>query len=286
MNRAGHDNWDSKAVTRVPGARWLVIFDIEKIIKLPAAVSLRWEADAVPKADRKDQRKRDVISFVFEARDGGSLDNFEAGQHLPIELEMPGSQEPVRRTCSLSGAPNNNHYRISVKREPRGFVSRHLHDIVESALIPDTGRPAGEFMMSCNECPVVLVSAGIGITPMVSILHALAGEESERQVWFIHGVRDGDHHPLTHEVWKLAAKREGIRVHVAYSRPRSKDQLGVEYDSEVRVDGALLASLTDDIDAHYFLCGSTRFMADIQFDLERRNIPTEHIHSESFGRKD
>jgi ferredoxin-NADP reductase len=121
---------------------------------------------------------------------------------------------------------------------------------------------------------------------MVSMLHALAGEESERQVWFVHGVRDGGHHPLIHEVRKLAAKRESIRVHVAYSRPRPKDQLGVEYDSEGRVDGALLASLTDNIDAHCFLCGPTRFMTDIQSDLERRNIPSEHIHSESFGPKD
>ena len=90
-------------------------------------------------------------------------------------------------------------------------------------------------------------------------------------------------HPLAHEARELAAIRSGIRVHVAYSRPRLTDEVGIDYDSEGRVDGALLASLIGDGDAHYFLCGPTRFMADLQTELERRNIPAEHIHTESFG---
>jgi ferredoxin-NADP reductase len=158
-----------------------------------------------------------------------------------------------------------------------------LHDHVEPGAILDTRRPAGNFMMSCNKCPVALVSAGIGVTPMVSMLHALAVEGGERPVWFVHGVRDGGHHPLAREVRELRAKHTGIRVHVAYSRPRPEDEIGVDYDSEGRVDGVLLASLIEDVDAHYFLCGPTRFMADLQTDLERRDILAEHIHTESFG---
>ena len=138
-------------------------------------------------------------------------------------------------------------------------------------------------MMSCNKCPVALVSAGIGVTPMVSMLHALAAESGERLVWFVHGVRDGGHHPLAGEVRELAARRPGIRVHVAYSQPRPEDKAGIDYDSEGRLDGSLLARLIDDIEAQYFLCGPTRSMADIQTDLERRDIPAEHIHTESFG---
>jgi ferredoxin-NADP reductase/predicted pyridoxine 5'-phosphate oxidase superfamily flavin-nucleotide-binding protein len=280
-------DWDSEAVARISGARRLVTFDIEEIVELPAAVALRWSMDAESvrslRLIEKIRESEDVTSFVFEARDAGRLPVFEAGQHLPIELEVPGLEEPVRRTYSLSGAPGHDRYRISVKREPRGLASRHLHDHVEPGAILDTRRPAGDFMMSCTKCPVALVSAGIGVTPMVSMLHALAAEADERPVWFVHGVRDGAHHPLAREVRELAAGRTGIRAHVAYSRPHPDDEVGIDYDSEGRIDGALLARLIEDVNAHYFLCGPTRFMADLQTDLERRDIPAEHIHRESFG---
>jgi len=280
-------DWDSEAVAGIPSARRLVTFDIEEIVELPAAVALRWDADAESvrslRLIEKIRESEDVTSFVFEARDSGPLPAFEAGQHLPIQLEMPGLEEPVRRTYSLSGAPGHDRYRISVKREPRGLASRHLHDHVEPGAILDTRRPAGDFMMSCNKCPVVLVSAGIGVTPMVSMLHALAEAGGESPIWFVHGVRDGRHHPLAREVRELAARRTGIRIHVAYSRPGTEDETGIDYDSKGRVDGALLASLVKDIDAHYYLCGPTGFMADLQTDLECRDIPAEHIHTESFG---
>lgn len=138
-------------------------------------------------------------------------------------------------------------------------------------------------MMSCSECPVALVSAGIGVTPMVSMLHALAAEDAERPVWFVHGARDGAHHPLATEVRELVAGRPEFGKHVAYSRPGPEDRLGEDYDSEGRVDGALLANLVDDSDAHYFLCGPTRFMAEIHTALEARGVPAEHIHTETFG---
>ena len=262
-------------------------FDIEEIVELPAAVALRWDADAESvrslRLIEKIRESEDVTSFVFEARDAGPLPAHEAGQHLPIELEVRGLEESVRRTYSLSGAPGHNRYRISVKREPRGLASRHLHDHVEPGAILDTRIPAGNFVMSCNKCSVALVSAGIGVTPMVSMLHALAAEDNERPVWFVHGVRDGGHHPLAREVRELATRRTGIRVHVAYSRPRPEDEIGIDYDSEGRVDGALLGSLIEDVDAHYYLCGPTRFMADLQTGLECRDIPSDHIHTESFG---
>lgn len=280
-------DWESEAVSRIPGARRLVTLDIDEIVELPNAVNLRWDADAESvrslRLIEKIPESEDVTSFVFEARDAGPLPLFEAGQHLPIELAVPGLEDPVRRTYSLSGAPSQESYRISVKREPRGLASRHLHDSVEPGAIIDSRRPAGDFMMTCNKCPVVLVSAGIGVTPMISMLHALAAEGDEQPVWFVHVVRDSAHHPLAREVRELAASRSGTRVHVAYSRPRPEDEAGVDYDSEGRIDGALLTNLVGDGDAHYFLCGPTSFMANLQNDLERRNISAEHIHTESFG---
>jgi hypothetical protein len=277
-------DWDSEAVRRIPGARRRVVFDIDEIVELPAVLPLRWqvEAEAVRSLRLVEKRPEsdDVTSFVFESRDGGPLPPHEAGQHLPIELHVPGFEEPVRRTYSISSAPNESHYRISVKREPRGVASRHLHDRVEEGAILDARRPAGDFVVGCARRPVVLVSAGIGLTPLLSMFHALAAEGGGRPVWFVHGARDGRHHPLADEVRRVAAQRGGLHCHVTYSRPRLGD---TGHDGVGRVDGALLARLVDAPDAHYFLCGPRAFMADVQGDLERRGVPAGRIHSESFG---
>ena len=280
-------NWDPESLSQFPGARRLVTLDIEEVIELPSAVSLRWDADAEAvrslRLVDKVRESEDVTSFVFEARDGGPLSYFEPGQHLPIELNIPGARSPIRRTYSLSNAPNRNRYRISVKREQEGLASQHLHDKVELGAIIESRRPAGDFVMSCSTCPLVLVSAGIGVTPMLSILQTVAAERGERPVWFVHGARDGRHHPLADEVRDNVSKRSGIYSHVVYSRPGPDDVAGLNFDSQGRVDGALLHRLVGDLDAHYFICGPTEFMAAVQSDLERQGVPPEQIHTETFG---
>jgi hypothetical protein len=280
-------NWGSDAVARIPGARRLVTIDIEEVIELPTALSLRWDAnaDAVRslRLVEKVPESEDVTSFIFEARDGGELSAFEAGQHLPIELEVPDHIGRVRRTYSLSGGPNTVRYRISVKREPAGLVSRYLHDYLEPGAIIDSRKPAGDFIMTCNECPIALVSAGVGVTPMLSMLHVLAEQRGERPIWFLHGARDGGHHPLAREVQQLTAKHPSIIAHVVYSRPRPEDEIGTDYDSKGHVDGALLANIVGDVTAHYFLCGPVHFMANVQTELEHIGVPTEQVHTESFG---
>ncbi len=280
-------DWDSEAVAHIPGARRLVTLEIDEVVELPRAVSLRWQLDAdsvrslrlIDKIAESD----DVTSFVFEARDGGPLPAFEAGQHLPIELTLPGLAEPLRRTYSLSGAPGDSRYRISVKRLAKGRASRHLHDALEPGAIIEARKPAGDFTIGCNACPLVLVSAGVGVTPMVSMLHAVADANDGRPVRFVHGARDGRSHALAEEVRGLVGSRPNIVSHVAYSRPRAEDRLGSDYDSEGRVTGALLADLVEDDGAHYFLCGPTAFMADVSADLRRRGVPPEQIHNETFG---
>ena len=280
-------DWDSDALAKFPGARRLVTLDIERIVELPTALGLRWDADADSvrslRLIEKIRESDDVTSFIFEARDGAPLAAFEPGQHLPIEVSIPGADGPVGRTYSLSSSPADPRYRITVKREPKGTVSRHLHDRVEPGAIIQSRKPAGDFIMTCNICPLVLVSAGVGVTPMMSILHAVAAEGDRRPVWFVHGTRNALHHPFAREVGDLLADRASFHAHIAYSRPRAEDRIGKDYDSEGRVDGALLARLVPNIEAHYFLCGPTGFMADLQSDLERRKICPERIHTESFG---
>jgi ferredoxin-NADP reductase/predicted pyridoxine 5'-phosphate oxidase superfamily flavin-nucleotide-binding protein len=277
-------DWDSEAVTQMPGAQRLVRFEIEEIVELPGALPLRWSEDAGAvrslRVVEKVHESADVTSFVLAARDGEPLPGFTAGQHLPLEIPVPDRAEPLRRSYSLSGPPGADAYRITVKREPQGAASRHLHDVIEPGALLAARPPSGTFVLPEDGAPVVLVSAGIGVTPMVSMLHALTAEGVQRTVWFVHGARDGSHHPLAEEIRALAARRPGIRVHVSYSRPRPEDR---GHDGRGRVDGALLARLVSARGAHYLLCGPVGFLASLAADLGRRGVPAARIHSESFG---
>jgi hypothetical protein len=280
-------DWDSDAVAAITGARRLVAFDIEEIVELPSAVPLRWDATADSvrslRLIEKNRESADITSFIFEARDGGPLPLYEAGQYLPIELDIPSANGAVGRTYSLSGPPSTERYRISVKRETMGIASRYLHDHVEVGAFVDVRKPAGDLILPCDKCPVVLVSAGVGITPMAAMLHSLSDEDSERPVCFIHGARNSDHHALASEMRELAADRPRVTLHIAYSRPLAEDNIGTDYDSEGRVDGDLIRSFMAIPEAHYLLCGPTAFMADIQSALEAHDIPSERIHTELFG---
>ena len=280
-------DWHPDESSAKAGALRLVNINIEQVVELSNAVPLRWERDASSvrslRVVEKQVESQDVTSFILEARDGGALPTFEPGQHLPIEMPIAGIDKAISRTYSLSGSPSDSQYRITVKRIPKGLASRYLHDHIEPGAIIESRTPAGDFTLTCSECPLVLVSAGVGVTPMVSILHAVAEQHSDRPVWFIHGARDGDHHPLAGEVRQIVSEHSNIKLHVTYSRPRSEDILNKDYHSTGRVDGKLLSTLVSDKAAHYFLCGPQSFMADIQSDLERRSIPEEQIHYETFG---
>ncbi|MDJ0851708.1 MAG: pyridoxamine 5'-phosphate oxidase family protein [Myxococcota bacterium] len=278
--------WDGEQAKRFPGARRLMRFHVEQSIELEAALPIRWaQSTGSVRSLRlvdKIRESDEVVSFVFEARDGGALPAFEAGQHLPIELEIPGQTHPVSRTYSLSNGPGEGRYRISVKREPQGLASRHLHDAVEVGSILSARAPAGDFVLDHGTRPVVLVSAGVGVTPMLSMLHALAWQPA-RPVHFVHGARDGRHHALADEARSAVAGRQNATLHVAYSRPRPDDRAGEHYDSEGRIDAALLERILPDLAAEYYLCGPVGFMAGLAADLEARGVAPDRIHSESFG---
>jgi ferredoxin-NADP reductase/predicted pyridoxine 5'-phosphate oxidase superfamily flavin-nucleotide-binding protein len=280
-------DWDSPELERSPGARRLVHFELDEAVELERALPLRFEqAGGSIRSLRlvdKIRESDEVLSFVFESRDGGPLADFNAGQHLPIELEDTGRGCGVSRTYSLSNGPGQGRYRISVKRHPQGVASRCLHDHVDVGAILSARAPAGDFMLDpSSPHPVVLVSAGVGLTPFVSMLHELVGGGDSRRVWFVHGARDGRLHALADEVRVLAARAANVRLHVAYSRPRPEDELGLHYDSAGRVDGALLEKLVPGLDGDFYLCGPTGFMASVQEHLEARGVPAERIRSETF----
>lgn len=279
--------WEGPEMERFPSARRIVRFQIDTIVELPAALPLRWsdsEAGTRPlRVLEKIRESEDVTSFVFAACDGGAVASFEAGQHLPIEIDVPGHRAPVRRTYSISSAPGGDQYRISVKREAHGLASRHLHDGVEVGAVVMAREPAGKFVLGCSECPVALISAGIGLTPLVSMLHQLVDANSASPIWWLHGARDGAHHPLAGEVRELEQRGQNLRTRIAYSHPRPEDTPGIDYDLTGRITGASITDFVDDPDAQYYLCGPVNFMADLLIELEARGVAPERIHTESFG---
>lgn len=278
--------WDAEEVSKVPGARQLVSFEVDEIVELTSVLHLRWQKEASAirslRLAEKIRESSDVTSFVFEARDEGALPSFKAGQHLPIELSLPAGHGKIQRSYSLSGDPSEGRYRISVKREPNGLVSRLLHDVLQVGGYIDAGRPAGDFALPETKDPVVLASAGIGITPLLSMLHHLAGEDGSRPVWFVQSVRDGDHHPFRQEVESLTAGRPNIRHEIRYSRPQPSDVSGQDYDAVGRITAQELLDLSPTLQTQYFLCGPSAFLADLKSGLEQLGVSQERIHFEAF----
>lgn len=280
--------WDPGEPGEHPGGQRLVTVDIEEVVELQEVLPLRWSGsrDAVRtlRLIDKVRESRDIVSFIFSARDGGQLPGFQAGQHLPLEVPVPGSDRPLQRTYSLSNAPGGDRYRISVKREPRGAASRYLHDHLTPGDTLNAGSPAGDFVLKPGDGPLALVSAGIGITPLLSMLHQTAGDAARRPTWFVHGARDGPRHAFADEVEALAATRGDIKLHVAYSRPGRGDVSGRDYDSAGRLDADLVARLVPLAEADLYLCGPAGFIAGLGTQLIDKGAAAERIHTEEFGR--
>ncbi|MEO0363166.1 MAG: pyridoxamine 5'-phosphate oxidase family protein, partial [Pseudomonadota bacterium] len=270
-----------------PAARRMIDLTIEAVVDRPAALSLRWSEEASGqrrfKVVGKIRESEDVASFRLAPVDGLPVEGFEAGQHLPIELVVPGRPGTVKRTYSLSGAPGAEDYRLSVKREPHGVASRFLHDAVAPGDVLYARRPSGEFVVPCSRCPLVLVSAGVGLTPMVAMLHAAAAEPGERPVWYAHAARDGARHALKEEVDALIKTKSVFKRHVVYSRPRAEDRLDRDYDAAGRLTAKTLLALNAGPEARYMLCGPAAFLSDIRSGLEAGGVPADQIHFETFG---
>ncbi len=279
-------DWDAKG-SQDPVALRTIDVTIDVVIDRPSALSLRWTRDDADLRELvvtdKVRESKDITSFHLAAADGSPLEPFEGGQHLPIELEIPGQLGKTRRSYSLSGDPFGETYRLSIKREDRGLASRFLHDEIRIGDRIHARRPSGEFVVSCSNCPLVLVSAGVGLTPMLSMLYAAAREDSDRPVWYVHGARNGGQHALKAEVADLLDGRANLSARVRYSRPEATDRLGIDYHGTGRVTWETLLDLNAGPDAHYMLCGPAKFLADIRNGLEGAGVPTQHIHFETFG---
>ncbi|MBD2842138.1 FAD-binding oxidoreductase [Erythrobacter rubeus] len=279
-------NWEPED-SHDPGARRMIEMTIDAVIERPAALSLRWSEDDEDLLQftviDKVEEAAGITSFHLARADGLPLEPVEAGQHLPIELDIPGQPGPVRRSYSLSGAPASGFYRLTIKRESKGLASRYMHDVLKVGDRIRARRPSGDFAVPCTNCPLILVSAGVGLTPMVSMLHAVAGESSDRPVWFVHGTRSGSTHAMRSEVATLVAANRQISSLMAYSRPDSQDRQGIDFDTAGRINAATLIALNAGDAAHYMICGPGAFIADLRSGLEQQGVATDRIHFETFG---
>ena len=243
--------------------------------------------------DRKVVESESITSFYLVPRDGAPLPSFKPGQFLTFEINVPGHGEPLIRTYSLSERHNPDYYRVSIKREPAptgpgdqapGLSSNYLHDRVEVGGTLCVKAPRGKFCLdSESERPVVLLSAGVGLTPMISMLNTLVETSPQRRAWYIHGARNGREVAMGAAVRALAAEHPNVRVHIRFSRPDAADVEGRDYDSAGRVDVGLLKQVLPFDEYEFYLCGPPAFMKSLYGGLRSLGIAQARLHCEFFG---
>jgi ferredoxin-NADP reductase len=187
------------------------------------------------------------------------------------------------RNYSMSGMPGAGTYRISVKRETNGVVSSYLCDHEHAGDILEVSAPRGGFILASGDAPVVLLSAGIGATPVLAMLHSLSSAASLRQVWWIYGARSRAEHPFAKESRGLLRTLVNSRSHIVYSKPDSGDEPGVDYDSVGHVDTPLLDRLGVTREADFYLCGPPSFLKQLTEGLKTWGADPTRIHAEVFG---
>ena len=223
-----------------------------------------------------------MISLVLEPMDGLPLTALP-GQYVVLRLRLTPGTPPLMRSYSLSGEPSARSYRISVKREPHGTAGAYVDEGVQIGDVLDVSAPRGNFTLEPGDAPAVFLSAGIGATPVIAMLHALAAETSLREVWWLYGARRGREHPFAQEVRTLLKTLAHGRSHIRYSAPDPEDRPGVDFDARGRLDMAVLQELDVPRDAGFYICGPSAFISDLTAGLAAWGIAKGQIHTELFG---
>jgi ferredoxin-NADP reductase/MOSC domain-containing protein YiiM len=229
------------------------------------------------------EESQNVVSLVLESADGGPLARPLAGQFVSVRLPPRDDRAPVIRSYSLSAAPSAAQYRISIKLEPGGAASTYIRTRARVGEVVEVAAPRGSFCLLPGTGPVVLASAGVGITPVLAMLHGLAEEGPGREVWWLHGARNSLEHPFVEEVRTLLSRLPHARSQVWYSRPAPHDRLGRDFDAHGRLTADALDHLGVPVSADYYLCGPGGFLRDLQQGLFARHVPAAQVHTETFG---
>jgi nitric oxide dioxygenase len=236
-----------------------------------------WRGLRLFRVARKVRESDEITSFYLRPDDGGAVLAFEPGQYIGMRLVIDG--EDVRRNYSLSAAADGQEYRISVKREPNGKVSNHLHANVNEGDTLELLAPAGDFKLESSDKPLVLISGGVGITPTLAMLQAAL--QTSRPVHFIHSARHGGVHAFRRTLDELAARHPQLKRFYCYEQKRAEDDEveGIGYLDQARL--AEWLPKTRDVDA-YFL-GPIGFMKAVKKHLKAIGVPESQSHYEFFG---
>src|SRR2546426_1423148 len=211
-----------------------------------------------------DQESADVLSLTMQSPDGQPLRTALPGQYVVLRLQRTAGGAPLFRSYSLSGPVSTERYRISVKIEPNGVAGTYLREHVQVGDVLDVSSPRGSFILQAGERPVVLLSAGIGATPVLAMLHALAAARSTQQVLWLHAAGDREPHPFAAEVRHLMLTLTRGRSYVCYSRPGSRDQIGDDFDAAGHLSRSVFDGVGVPREADVYLCGATRLMAGVK----------------------
>ncbi|UWQ64956.1 pyridoxamine 5'-phosphate oxidase family protein (plasmid) [Leisingera caerulea] len=238
---------------------------------------------------RTEMESTVIRSFYLEPEDGGPLLPFEAGQFLTIRITPPDAQKPLVRTYTVSSAPGEGHYRISVKREEAGTVSRHLHAHLETGAVIEAKAPRGGFFLdTAEERPAVLIAGGVGVTPMIAMArHALReGVRTRhlRPLTILHAARTLGERSFAREFRNLEQASGGqIRYVSLISAPAATDTAGRDFDLAGRLTADVLQQLLPPADADVHLCGPGGFMQAAYDGLLSLGVKDADIHAEAFG---
>lgn len=240
--------------------------------------------------ERKVPESDVITSFYLRPADQSTVAPFKPGQYITVRVDHPTTPTSPRN-YSLSDHPEAGHYRISVKREggagtPPGLISNYLHGEVEEGHVLEIGPPCGEFVLDpakVGDRPIVLISGGVGITPLISMLKSIVHNQIDVPVYFMHAARNSRAHALANEVRAIADQAPNVRVHFCYSDPLEDDLSGERCHSTGLIDLELLQNLLPSNDAAFYFCGPKPFMINIYNDLKNWGVDDSDIHFEFFG---
>jgi ferredoxin-NADP reductase/MOSC domain-containing protein YiiM len=242
-----------------------------------------WRGFRQLRVSQKKRESANIISLELVAADDEPLVAGLPGQFIVLKIQPEGTGPSLLRNYSLSGPPATDRYRVSVKREEKGVASAYLHDRIQVGDLVDVAAPRGGFTLRSGNGPVVLISAGVGATPVLAMLHALAQETSPRQVWWLFGARNHDEHPFAAESRALIQALPRCKSFIAYSRPGVRDRAGVDFDATGHLEISVLGKLDIPLDANFYICGPAAFMQEWSAGIAALGIPTAQVHSELFG---
>jgi ferredoxin-NADP reductase/MOSC domain-containing protein YiiM len=242
-----------------------------------------WPGFRTLRVSRVERESASVTSLSFESADENPLPAPLPGQFLVLRLRPRPDTAPIRRSYSMSGAREAGTYRVSIKQEVDGRGSTFLCNHVKVGDALEVSAPRGSFTLRTGERPVVLLSAGIGATPLLAMLHELGSTVSHREVWWLYGTRNRDEHPFAAESRALIKSLLLGRGYICYSRPNAKDRLGQDFDAPGRLGLPVLKQLGVPHDADFYLCGPAEFLRSLTPALASWGVSGHRVFTEIFG---